>query len=818
MKILSLEIKNIRGIKYIRIEPQGENVVVFGPNGAGKSAIVDAIDFLLTGEISRLTGEGTKGFSLKEHGCHIDARNELKNTAVIAKVEVDGKEVIMERSINKPSSLKVKPKKDEAIVEPYLKTAELGLHILSRREILKYITAEAGKRAKEVMSLLNLMEIENLRATLVTIKNEAKENLKHAESNFEVAKSEVSKLLSLESFSEQATLDRINELREVLNGSKIKALSPEKIKENLVPCPFWAMEGALTKEQIENTVRETRSLMQEKDDIIKKELELKTLLEEVRKEARFKQYLWYVKLFEAGLNLVNESNVCPLCGRKWEGDFRAYLEEKKKESEVAKEEQTKIDDLSTFVKTRFDLLKNDVVNCVRAHKQFNLKIIDDKRFEEYTSALDQWSEVMVRPLDFFESNKWPTSNLQNIFDASFLEVKILGALEDALQRLGERFSKQQLAWDTLTKMEDQWERYQQALKEKEACEIFERRAEASLDHFEKSRDSVLEGIYNAVKSNFEEYYKTIHSDDEKKFVSKLLQQGPELNFEVDFYQRGMFPPHALHSEGHQDSMGLCLFFALNNYLIKDAIKVIVLDDVIMSIDRTHRRAICSLLKQIFPDKQYIITTHDSAWARQLRTEGVVAQKNMIHFTNWNIDTGPIFEMEKDLWDRIQEDLNKDDVPSAAHKLRRNAECFFENVCDFLGAEVPYKGDYRWELGDFASSAISAYKGYLKRAKSNSQKMNQKDKFKELEKLEKKANDIIAKSQIEQWIINTNVHYNKWDEFSRNDFEPIVKAFRDLFSLFTCSSCGAMISVSQSKGATEKNIVSCGCGKIFWNIE
>jgi len=52
MKLLELEIKNIRGIKSINITPQRENVVVFGPNGTGKSAIVDSIDFLLTGKIS----------------------------------------------------------------------------------------------------------------------------------------------------------------------------------------------------------------------------------------------------------------------------------------------------------------------------------------------------------------------------------------------------------------------------------------------------------------------------------------------------------------------------------------------------------------------------------------------------------------------------------------------------------------------------------------------------------------------------------------------------------------------------------------------
>ncbi|MCJ7632095.1 chromosome segregation protein SMC, partial [Candidatus Bathyarchaeota archaeon] len=251
---------------------------------------------------------------------------------------------------------------------------------------------------------------------------------------------------------------------------------------------------------------------------------------------------------------------------------------------------------------------------------------------------------------------------------------------------------------------------------------------------------------------------------------------------------------------------------------KDVIKTVILDDVIMSIDITHRRAVCQLLKRVFPDKQFIITTHDTTWAKQLKAEGVVTQENMIHFVNWNIDTGPIFELDKDLWTRIKEDLNKNDVPSAAHKLRRNAEYFFENVCDFLGADIRYKGDHQWEFGNYAQSAISVYKKYLRRGKLNYQKMKQPEKAKELEELEKKATEIITRSQIEQWIINENVHYNKWGEFDKRDFEPVVEAFSDLFGLFSCSSCGATIAVSQRKEGTPKTIVSCSCGKIFWPIE
>lgn len=74
MKLLELEIENIRGIKHVLLTPNGENMVIQGPNGAGKSAVVDAIDFLFTGQISSLIGAGTAGITLKNHGPHIDQR------------------------------------------------------------------------------------------------------------------------------------------------------------------------------------------------------------------------------------------------------------------------------------------------------------------------------------------------------------------------------------------------------------------------------------------------------------------------------------------------------------------------------------------------------------------------------------------------------------------------------------------------------------------------------------------------------------------------------------------------------------------------
>jgi len=818
MKIYELEIKNIRGIKSIKLTLDGKNAVVFGPNGTGKSAIVDAIDFLLSQKICRLTGKGTQSLSLKEHGCHVDSRENLKDTVVKANIEIDGKKVIIQRSINKPAELKVEPKEHTKLVESYLAVASLGQHILSRREILKYITAEEGERAKEIQLLLDLSEIENLRAMLVKIGNEAESELKIKDSSLRIAESDIVNLLSVAAFSEAICLEKVNELRKKLGGKEIFELQEEKIKEGLTPHLTDAKKEVLTKEQIENYINEAKNILKKEEEIVAKIDQLVLLMEEIKKEVKLKQFSVYKRLYETGLSLVTQENICPLCGRKWtEGDFRNYLDGKTKEIEIGKEKQDKITGLSSAVKTDIDLLRNDIDNLKNGLLQFGVSLKDEQVIKSKFEIFKQWSETMLSPFELFEAGKWPEIKIDELFDESFFTASFFDPLKEALAKSGDILSEKQKAWDTLTKMEDKWKAYKTGIKNKSQAVLYKKRADASLIYFEKARNLVLEGIYDAVKSNFDKYYKTIHSDDETKFASKISHEGPALKFEVDFYGRGMFPPHALHSEGHQDSMGLCLFFALNDYLTKNNIQTVVLDDVVMSIDANHRRDICKLLRDFFPGKQFIITTHDTAWAKQLKTEGVVAQKNMVHFVNWNVDTGPVFEFDKDLWDKIKESLEKDDVPAAAARLRREAEFFFENVCDFLYAKIPYKGTHQWELGEYASAAVSALKTIIERAIKNFRKAKQEDKAKELESFYEAAKGIIAKSNIEQWAVNAEVHYNKWANLTKKDFAPVVEAFKELFKLFECSKCHGLLIMERGVGDANTKTVVCNCRNISWNV-
>jgi hypothetical protein len=105
----------------------------------------------------------------------------------------------------------------------------------------------------------------------------------------------------------------------------------------------------------------------------------------------------------------------------------------------------------------------------------------------------------------------------------------------------------------------------------------------------------LNALYDEVEKDFSAFYRAINEDDESTFTAKLTPSEGKLDLEVNFYERGLFPPAAYHSEGHQDGMGVCLYLALMKRLFGDKFTFALLDDVVMSVDSGHRYQFCKLL-------------------------------------------------------------------------------------------------------------------------------------------------------------------------------------------------------------------------------
>jgi hypothetical protein len=140
-----------------------------------------------------------------------------------------------------------------------------------------------------------------------------------------------------------------------------------------------------------------------------------------------------------------------------------------------------------------------------------------------------------------------------------------------------------------------------------------------------------------------------------------------------------------------------------------------LDDVVMSVDVGHRRQFCKLLKEQFPDTQFIITTRDRLWAKQMETAGLVARKSSLVFHNWSVETGPVVESDDGIWDDIDQAVSKKSHSEAAAMLRHHVEYVVPQLADSLCARAMFRSNGAYEMGDLLPSVMGQMKELLGKA-------------------------------------------------------------------------------------------------------
>ncbi len=144
----------------------------------------------------------------------------------------------------------------------------------------------------------------------------------------------------------------------------------------------------------------------------------------------------------------------------------------------------------------------------------------------------------------------------------------------------------------------------------------------------------------------------------------------------------------------------------------------VLDDVLMSVDSSHRREVCKLLKSQFPKVQFILTTHDPVWLQFMRTENLIGTS--VNFGSWSVDSGPQVWDDIDVWKDISDRLAKNEVAGAAGALRRYLEFISTILADNLRADVPFQSNGSYDLGDLMSPVLKAWRATLALARESAQ--------------------------------------------------------------------------------------------------
>ena len=125
------------------------------------------------------------------------------------------------------------------------------------------------------------------------------------------------------------------------------------------------------------------------------------------------------------------------------------------------------------------------------------------------------------------------------------------------------------------------------------------------------------------------------------------------------------------------------------------------------------------------------------------------------------------------------------MPGAAARLRRHLEYVAAELAADLGAKIGFRADGGYDMGELLSAVIGRQSELLKLAAKAAKSWDEPEQAENVAVLQKARQDILTASNGEQWVINKAVHYNEWADLSRNDFKPVVAAFKRLLEQFRC---------------------------------
>lgn len=813
IKITSIHVHEFRGIRDLKLELNGANFAACGPNGTGKSGIVDAIEFALTGSISRLSGSGTGGLSVKVHGPHVDSRDNPDKAFVTLEVTIPtlgNRKATIHRTVKAASAPVITPT-DAATKQVF---DHVGLHpefVLSRRELIRYVLSEPGQRAKEVQALLRLEDIERLRAVLQKISNSLAKELPALERAERDAANNLLSALSITQLNKSSILKATNERRQTLGLPLLVDLeATSSLKDGLASPTTNIAAGRVPKIQaVADLVVLTKALAGIQSTVVKTASQSATqAISELLADTVALNAVTREELLRTALELYDGTK-CPVCDTQFEPkEFMEHV-------------STKLDHLSAVAKKRLALeaLLTPILEAVLAtgtalanviaHAKLFSPPIEVTILEEFKVALLARYQQLQKVLPL-EETLTVIGALPQTPDIGPL-LKILSTSIEAIPEP----SKQDAARDFLVVAQERLDFYRSTRLKHVAGKQKADRAAKVYEVYADISTTELEKIYKQVEGAFSAYYSQINKEDESAFTAKLMPSIGKLGFDVDFYGRGHFPPGAYHSEGHQDGMGLCLYLALMGHLLKSNFTFAVLDDVLMSVDAGHRREVCTLLKTAFPNTQFIFTTHDEIWLRHMRTEGLIKNRCFVHFRTWSVELGPTEWDDKDVWDEINTHLKKNDVRGAAGLLRHFLEHFSKEACGRLRTQVEYRGDAQFVLSDLLPNVTHSLGDSLKKAKAAANSWKQSNVLETIGEKEQVFTAAKSKVNADQWQINAAVHFNSWADLQKSDFLPVVAGFKEFVEAFSCKDCAEMYYVTPNRG--KKEAFRCGCGATNFNL-
>lgn len=781
-KIKNINIKAFRGIPCLELPLEQNSLLIIGENGTGKSSIVDAIEFFFKGEVSTL--KGMKGISLQRHVPH-------KNYGVDdVKIELT---FSSEEKLTRTFKLSPSPPTN---LENYFRIAQNGTFILRRKQLLNFIDVPPSDRFKAITDLIGIGPLTNIEKEMRHAKNNLKKELEQKNIFLDNIMHDISKIVGGEIKSANDVLPILNSLLQKNDLPIITSFEDvSKHNEKLFRFTKNPNEVDMFRTLQEIIKKSNNSIINE--ELCKRFNDLDNELSLIMND-NLKNTFSLLETLKTGRNYLKNDKtieICPLCEQNVDRESLLEQIEKRynnledltiKFSKIQKESSKLTYEInSLIIELRSITLKMDLLKELKSENDNLLKEINilEEQQKEFEASKDD--DLQIPSIEFIKEAKKINIILDDILEKSKeLESEIeLNDEDKKILEFVEMITKATSKIDDLKKADDD-------LKiSKGYFEI----AEKIYDKFSSLKSIEIQNIFDSIKTDIQKYYSFLHPNDPHSNIDlKIKGKGTSAVLEIESFGRSGEDPRAFSSEGHLDTLGLCIFLAFVKKFNRNC-SLIILDDIVTTVDSAHRESICRLLFEEFKGKQFIITTHDGLWFKQIvsliEAYGLGNKFLKYEIYQWNEDNGPLIKSSKFKWERISEKIQSGEKSCAGNEVRQYLEWVLENICISTGAKLPLI-DHGYSVGDLIGPARGMLKELIEDDETNREI---RDAFKEIDK------SIMG---------NLLSHNNELSvNASIQDVKRFFESVNKLHMLVSCPSCKRFLTY---EGNADRMICSKRC--------